>query len=102
MGIGVSHAVGDSQLLQPEARFAFIIKGPLDPLWAQGVAGPEHVEDVPAGVAVLPAVGIGVIEVAIEGVAGHFIIEADAVVAQHTGIRSGELFVDLANEIRLA
>ena len=102
MGIGVRHAVGHSQLLQPETRLALIIKRPLDPLWPQGIAGPQHVEDIPAGVAVLPSVGVGVIEVAIEGVAGHFVIEAYAVVAQHAGIRGGELLVDLANEIRLA
>ena len=102
VSIGVGDAVGNRQLLQPETRLALIVKGPLDPLRAQGIAGPQHVENIPAGVAVLPTVGIGVIEVAIEGVAGHFIIEADAVVAKHTGIRRGELLVDLANEIRLA
>ncbi|MNO98341.1 hypothetical protein D3C76_900860 [compost metagenome] len=102
VGVGVGHPVGHRQPLQLEARLAFVVEGPLYPLRAQGVAGPQHVEDVPAGVAVLPAVGIGVIEVAIEGVAGHLVIEADAVVAQHAGVRGGELLVDLANEVRLA
>ncbi len=102
MSIGVGDAVGDRQLLQPETRLALIVKRPLDPLRPQGIAGSQHVENIPAGVAVLPAVAIGVIEVAIEGVAGHLVIEADAVVAKHTGIRRGELLVDLANEIRLA
>ncbi len=102
VGVGVGHAIGDGELLQFEARLALFVKRPLDPLRAQGVAGPQHVENVPAGVAVLPAVGIGVIEVAIEGVAGHLVIEADAVVAQHAGAWGGELLVDLADEIRLA
>ena len=102
VGVGVGHAVGDGELLQPEARLALVVKRPLYPLRAQGVAGPQHVEDVPAGVAVLPGVGIGVIEVAIEGVAGHLVIEADAVVAEHAGARGGELCVDLADEVRLA
>ena len=102
MGVGVGHAVGHRQLLKPKARLALVVLGPLYPLRTQGIAGPQHVEDVPAGVAVLPAVGIGVVEVAIEGVAGHLVIEADAVVAQHAGVRGGELLVNLANEVRLA
>ena len=45
-----------------------------------------------------PAVWIT--QVAVQGVAGHLIIKAQAVVAYRTGARLTERFIDLGNELR--
>ena len=67
----------------------------------QGVEGPYHVDQVPAGVTVLPLPGIGVEQVAVEEVATHLVIEAQAVVAQGTGARLAHQRLDAAGELGL-
>lgn len=101
VGIAVLDAVGARQVFQPEAGQPFLIFRPVNALRTQGVACPHDVEQIPARVAVLPAPGIGIVEVAIENVARYFVIETDVVVTDHAGIGDGKEIVDAAGEFCL-
>ncbi len=85
MGAGVLDTVGGGQLLETEGGGPVLTPGPLDALRPQGVGQTHHVDQVPAGVAVLPLAGVGIEEVAVQEVAGDFVVEADAVVADAAG-----------------
>lgn len=65
----------------------------------RGVAGAHHIQQIPTRVAVLPAVGVGIVEVAIEDIAAHFVIEADVVVTENAGAGHAEGLMDLAGEL---
>ena len=67
------------------------VLGPLDAFRAQGVGSANHVDQVPAAVTALPFAGIGVEEVAIQAVARHLIVEAQAVVTHPAGTRLRQL-----------
>ena len=90
VGVGVFYAVGGGELFQAEYGQAVFIARPFYALGAQGVAGADDVEQVPAGVAVLVAVFVGVEEVAVEGVAGDFVVVTDVVVAHDAGVGLGK------------
>ena len=90
VGVGVFYTVGGGELFQAEHGQAVFIARPFYALGAQGVAGADDVEQVPAGVAVLVAVFVGVEEVAVEGVAGDFVVVTDVVVAHDAGVGLGK------------
>ena len=73
----MTDTVGNSEFLQLEAAAIDIFTfGPDDAFRAQVAAGAHHVDNIPAGIAVLPLTAIGIIKVAVKGVARHLIIEA--------------------------
>ena len=80
VGLAVVDAVGGGQALEAQRHAPFLGR-PLDAFRAQGVGGTQGVDQVPAAVAALPLPRIGVVEVAVEAVAGHFVVEAQGVVA---------------------
>ena len=88
-------------MFQPEAGQPFLIFRPVNALRTQGVAGAHDVEQIPARIAVLPAPGIGIVEVTIKDVARHFVIEADVVVTDHAGVGDGKQVVDASGEFCL-
>lgn len=98
VSLRVLDAVGAREMLQAEAGEAVFVFRPDDAVRAQGVAGAHHIQQIPARVAVLPAVGIGIVEVAIEDIAAHFVIETDVVVTENAGAGHAESLVDLAGE----
>ena len=76
VGLVLSQVVGGGQILQPEARAAGVVGGPLDTVGAQVTGDAHQIHDVPTGVTPLPLTGVGVVEVAVEGVAGELLIKA--------------------------
>ena len=75
VGRGMADAVGGGQFLQPEAGVAILPQWPLDTLGSQGIGGTQQVDQIPAGIAVLPLAGVGLMEIAVKGMAGDLIIE---------------------------
>ena len=102
VGMLVANAIGLGQIFKLERGFTLFIVYPVDPLRAQGIAGSDHIQQVPARVAVLPTVGIGIKVIAIEGVAGEFIIEANIVVAKDTGAGLAEGMMNTGNKLGFA
>ena len=90
VGAGVFYAVGGGELFQSEHRQIVFIARPFYAFGAQGVAGADDIEQVPARVVVLIAVFVGVEEVAVEGVAGDFVVVTDVVVARDAGVGPGK------------
>ena len=82
--------VGFGQVLKAEAGQSVVIFRPVYAFRAQGIAGAHHIQQIPARVIVLPAPGIGIVEVAIQNVTRDFIIKTDIVVADDTGLWHGE------------
>ncbi len=80
-------AVGRRQILELEARRAIVASRPDDAIGSQGMKGAHHIDQVPAGIAVLPLPGIGIDQVAVEEMTPHFVIEAQVVVTQCAGTR---------------
>src|SRR5690625_4807173 len=101
VGLLVLQAVGPAEVFQPKAGRAVLPQGPLQALGPQGMAGAHHVQQIPARIAVLPLPGIGVVKVAIQGVAGHLVVETQAVVAHTAGSGGGQFGVDGGDELRL-
>ena len=97
----VADAIGGSQVFQAEAGQAVLTQRPLNTLRAQRIGGAHHVDNIPAGIAVLPFPGIGIVEVAVQRIAGDLVIKAQGIVAHAAGAGPGELLVDQANEFRL-
>ena len=94
MGVGVFYAVGGGELFQSEhGQMVFVVR-PCDAFGAQGVAGADDVEQIPAGIAVLVAVFVGVEEVAVEGVAGDFVVVTDVVEADGASVGLGKFGVN--------
>ena len=90
VGARMGNAVGGGQGLEAEGGGAVLARWPLDPRRPQGMGEAQGVDQVPAGVAVLPLTGIGVQQVAEEEVAGDLVVEADAVVAGPAGAGGAE------------
>ncbi len=102
VGLAVLQAVGLGQALQLQGDHALVVQRPLDAFRAQRVGGAHQVDEVPAAVAALPFAGIGVEEVAVEAVAGDFVVEAQGVVAGHAGARARQLGVQAGHELGFA
>ncbi|CSI24448.1 Uncharacterised protein [Vibrio cholerae] len=78
--VAVLNAVGNRKMFQFKAGEAVIIFRPLDTFRTQSMTRAKHIQQIPTGIAVLPAPSIGVDKVAIAGVARHFIIKTYAVI----------------------
>ena len=102
VGVAVLDAVGPRQVLEPEARQAVVVLRPVNSLRAQRIAGAHDIQQIPARIAVLPAPGIGIVEVAVEDIARHFIVKTDVVVTHHAGIRHREQVVDATGKFCFA
>ncbi len=87
-------------MLKAKARQPVAVLRPDDAFRAQRVAGAHHIQQIPARVIVLPAPGVRVVEVAIENIARHFVIEAHVVIADHAGFWHGEQRVDASCKFR--
>ena len=94
-------AVGRRQVLQFEAGQAILAQGPLNTFRTQRPGGAQQVDNVPAGVAVLPLPGIGVVKIAIQGEAGYLVVEAQGVVAHAAGMGLRQLGVNAADKVTL-
>ena len=93
--------VGRSQVLEPKTGPAGVVPGPLDPLRTQGIGHAHQVDDIPPRIALLPFAGIGIVEISIQGVAGHLIVKPQAVVAHAAGTRAAQLGVNAGDKLRL-
>ncbi|MCW0450228.1 hypothetical protein NB706_003062 [Xanthomonas sacchari] len=100
--IAVAHAVGQCQLLQLERGGAVLALRPDDALRAQRVHQPQHVQQVPARVAVAPLAFVGIVEVAEQAVAHELVVEAQRVVAQRAGLRPRHLLGNACERLGFA
>src|SRR5690606_28606903 len=96
----MSNAIGYCQLFQPETRAAIFFAGPVDTFGPQSISQPHHINNVPAGIAVLPYSCVGIPEITVKCMAGNFIIKSQAVVAYCAGSRLTESLVNLGNKLR--
>ncbi len=101
VGMTVVNAIGLAQQFQTQAG-APVLLWPLNAFRAQGIGGAHNVDQVPAAIASLPFTGIGVEKVAVKAVAGHFIVEAQGVVAGTTGARLRQLGMHPSHELGFA
>ncbi len=101
MGGAVLDAIGDTEFLQAKTGATVLMARPLDPLGPQGIGHAHYIDQVPTRVTVTPLTLVGIVEVAIEGVAGHLIVKADAVIAQAAGTGSSQLFQNARHKLRL-
>ncbi len=99
MGVAVFNAVCAGQMFKTEAGQPIFIVGPDDPFRAQGIACAHNVQQIPARVLVLPTPGIGIVEVAVKNMPGHFVIEAHVVVAHHAGVGHGKQVMNATGEL---
>ncbi len=86
-----------AKLEEPVIRRAGAIQSPP----GAGHGHTQRVDEIPARVALPPFTGVGIVEVAVQGVAGHFVVESQGVVAHPAGARSGQLGVNTGDELRL-
>ena len=101
VGVGMFDAVGPAEMLKAETGGAVLAFRPFEALGADGGAQPHQIQYIPAAVAAAPLTLIGVPQVAIQQLAGEFVIEADVVVAADAGAAAGELLVDAPDELGL-
>ena len=67
---------------------------PSHAIWSGGGTQPHHVNDVPAGVAILPFSLIGIEKVTVQKLAGELVIETYIVIACHAGLGFTQLVVN--------
>ena len=101
MGRFVGQAIGGGEVFKLKTRAARLMVRPFDTLGAQRAAEAQHIDNIPARVAIFPLPLIGVIEISIEGIASHFIVKANAVVADATGVGPCHLLMDGIDKLRL-
>ncbi len=101
MGMLMLDAVGTSQVFQPETGEAVFVFWPHDAVRAQRIAGAHHIEQIPTRITVLPAVGVGIVEAAVENITADFVVEADVVVTENAGARHAERLMDLPRKFGL-
>ncbi len=97
----VANTVGGGQFLQAKAGQPILAQGPFDAVRAQGIGGTHHIDNVPTGITVLPLPGVGIVEIAVQGIAGHFIVEAQGVIPHTTGTGQRQFRMNLANKLTL-
>ena len=83
----VSNAIGLSQVLELKTGPTWLMIWPVDSLGAQRSAEAQHVNNIPARIAIFPLPFVGVIKVSVQTVSGHLIVKADAVITHTTGTR---------------
>ena len=77
MCLFMGNAIRNGEFLESEAGpIGIRAARPDNVLGAQIMAGAHHIDDIPARIAVLPLATVGIVQVAVEGVARHLIIEA--------------------------
>ena len=101
MRLGMADAIGGGQVFQLERGRAIDVGRPVDPVRSQGMGQTQGVDQIPARIAVAPLAGIGVVQIAIQQVAGDFVVEADAVVADPTGAGLTQNTEDAGRELGL-
>src|SRR5476649_220553 len=89
-------------MLKAETGETVVVFRPLNTVRAQGVTGAHDIEQIPAGIAVLPAIGVRIVEVTVKNIAADFIVKANVVIADNTGARHAEGLMDLRAELRFA
>ena len=87
MGHAVLNTIGGCQMFKPHAGLAVFKCRPLDSFRAQCAGQSQQVDNVPTGVAVLPFALIRIVEVALECVTGHLVVESQGVITNSTGSR---------------
>ena len=92
-------SVGD--VLESKARQPRWMVGPLDAIRSQSARQAHHIDDIPARIPMLPLALIGIIKIAVQRIARHFVVETNAVVTHRTGFRGGEFSVDLSDKLGL-
>ena len=93
--------VGGSQMLQLKARQSFVILRPVCTIRTQRITGAGDIDQIPAGIAVHPAVGIRVVKIPVENITGDFIIKTNAVIAENTGVRLCKGVMNQPGKLRL-
>ena len=94
-------AVGLGQPLQLERHPPLLVLRPLDAVRAQRIGGADQIDQIPAAVATLPLAGIGIVEVAVETITCHLVIETQAVVAGAAGAGLRQLSMYSRHELGL-
>ena len=87
----MADAVCLGELFQFEAGRTIVPRGPVDALGAQGVTHAHDIDQIPARITMLPLASVGVVEIAVQGIASQFIVESNTVVANTAGMRTGQL-----------
>ncbi len=100
VSLAMIEAIGRAEQFQAQADLSIHL-GPLNALWPQRVRRTHGIDQVPATVAALPLAGIRVEEIAVQAVAGDFIVEAQAVVAGAAGAGAGQFGVHPGHEVTL-
>ncbi|KAG1165968.1 hypothetical protein G6F46_015569 [Rhizopus delemar] len=72
-------------MFELERGGAVFAQRPLDAVRAHGAHQPQHVQQVPARIAVAPLAFVRVMEIAEQAVADELVVEAQRVVAQCAG-----------------
>ena len=101
VGVAFAHVVGGGQVLELEAGRAVLAQRPCQAFGAQGLGQAQHVQQVPARIAVAPFALVGVVEVAVKAEAHELVVEADRVVAHRAGLRLHELLGQPRHKRRL-
>ena len=101
VGVAMLNAIRRSQVLEPEGRTPVIMHRPLDTVRSHSMGEPNHVDNVPPGVAILPFPGIGITEISVKRMACHLVIKTEAVVPDSAGARLHEQFIDTLDKLRL-
>ena len=81
--------VGGGQLFETKAGGAVGLIGPDNALGAQRAGQAQHIDNVPARIALFPLPFVGIIKIAIKRETRDFIIETQAVIADTAGARLG-------------
>ncbi len=90
----MAESVGLGQMFELETGRAVLFGWPVDPVRAQGIAGPNQIDNVPAGIALLPFSGIGIDKVTVKTITADLIIKSQRVVAGDAGIGLAEQGID--------
>jgi len=93
--------VGGTQALELE-RHPPVVFRPANSFRAQRIGGTHQIDQVPTAVAALPFACIRIVEIAVQAVAGHFVVETQAVVAGTAGSGSRQFPMQMMNELGLA
>ncbi len=90
-----------AQHFQLEARATILIIRPFDPFRSQRTGHAHHIDNVPARITVAPLALIGIIKVAIEGIARYFIIKTDRVIPHTASSWTRQLPMNSGNKFAL-
>ncbi len=100
--IAFAHIVGFGQVFELERRRAVLAQRPLDALGPHRPHQAQHVQQIPARIAVVPLAFVRIMEIAEQAVADELIVEPQRVVTQCAGAGARQLFVDAVEGLSLA